>query len=65
MKTKLILLLIALSPSLTFAQKKVKLNNQTDSVSYALAVSLATKIKSDGIKEFNTITFDFSCQTNC
>ena len=58
MKTKLVLILIALLPSFILAQKKVKLNNQTDSVSYALAVSLATKIKSEGIKEFNTKVFN-------
>ena len=57
MKTKLTLLLLTLLPFFTFAQNELKLKNQTDSVSYALAVNLATKFKSDGITDFNASVF--------
>lgn len=47
-----------LFPSFIFAQESIKLNNQIDSVSYALAVSIATNIKKQGLKDINLKTFN-------
>ena len=58
MKIKTLLLFISFSPTIVFSQKKAKLNNEIDSVSYALAVSLATKIKSEGVNNINTKVFN-------
>lgn len=57
MKIKLISILAILLPGFLFAQKTVKLTNKTDSISYALAVSMATKIKAEGFKDLNTDAF--------
>lgn len=57
MKIKTLLLFMTFLPYLIFAQETIKLTNQNDSVSYALAISLATKIKNEGLKEINTKAF--------
>ncbi len=58
MKIKILLLLISFSSYIVLAQKTIQLNNEIDSVSYALAVSLATKIKSEGLTNINTKVFN-------
>ncbi len=54
-KTLAVTLLIL--PSFILAQKSIKLNNQIDSVSYALAISIATNIKKQGLKDINLKAF--------
>ena len=57
MKIKLISILTILLPGFLFAQETVTLANETDSISYALAVSIATKMKAQGLKDLNTDAF--------
>ena len=52
------LVLISFIPYFISAQETVKLNNQLDSVSYALAVSIATNIKKQGLKDINLKAFN-------
>ena len=49
---------LLLLPSLVFAQEGIKLNNKIDSVSYALAISIATNIQKQGLKDINLKTFN-------
>ncbi|OQX99239.1 MAG: hypothetical protein B6I20_10185 [Bacteroidetes bacterium 4572_117] len=57
-KINILLLLVAFIPYFIFAQKTVKLKNETDSISYAFAVSLATQIKKDGVDNINLKVFN-------
>jgi len=47
-----------LLPSFVFAQEGLKLNNKIDSVSYALAINIATNIKKQGLKDINLKAFN-------
>lgn len=58
MKIKTLAFLISFLPYFIFAQEMVKLNNEIDSVSYALAVSIATNIKKQGLKDINLKAFN-------
>lgn len=58
MYTKLIFILIMLLPGIMFAQETVTLSKTSDSVSYALAVNIATNIKKQGIKGFDRAIFN-------
>ncbi len=55
---KTLTITLFLLPSLVFAQEGLKLNNKIDSVSYALAINIATNIKKQGLKDINLKAFN-------
>ncbi|MEN8122088.1 MAG: FKBP-type peptidyl-prolyl cis-trans isomerase [Bacteroidota bacterium] len=57
MKIKILALFLSFMPYIISAQETVKLTNKMDSVSYAIAVSLATKFKNEGLKDINSKVF--------